>query len=95
MTGTLLFHSPSQTPLHPFSTPLLPSRGISAIVWLMVYYLIPLSTMVKIVRTKDASSIYMPLAFAAALNGGLWTVYGLVRLAGRGGGSLGGGGGAD
>ena len=52
----------------------------------MVYYLIPLSTMVKIVRTKDASSIYMPLAFAAALNGGLWTVYGLVRLVGKWGG---------
>ena len=61
----------------------------------MVYYLIPLSTMVKIVRTKDASSIYMPLAFAAALNGGLWTVYGLVRPEGKWGGGLGRGRAAD
>jgi hypothetical protein len=45
----------------------------------MLYYVIPLSTMIQIVRQHDASSIYLPLAIAAALNGGMWTIYGLVR----------------
>ena len=43
-----------------------------------MYYVIPLSTMVTIVRHKDASSIYLPLAATAILNGGMWTIYGLV-----------------
>jgi len=57
----------------------LPNRGTVSVVILMLYYVIPLSTMVQIVRQHDASSIYLPLAIAAALNGGMWTIYGLVR----------------
>ena len=54
-------------------------RGSVSVAILLVYYVIPLSTMVTIVRHKDASSIYLPLAAAAILNGGMWTIYGLVR----------------
>jgi hypothetical protein len=49
----------------------------------MGYYVVPLSTMVTIVRTRNAASIYPPLAVAVVANGSLWTVYGFgigVRL---------------
>ncbi|KAG2492536.1 hypothetical protein HYH03_009201 [Edaphochlamys debaryana] len=52
--------------------------GINAIAILMVYYLIPLSTMFQILRTHNAASIYPPLAAAAVANGGLWTIYGFA-----------------
>ena len=56
-----------------------PVRGAVSVAILMLYYVILLSTMVQIVRQRDASSIYLPLACAAVLNGGMWTIYGLVR----------------
>lgn len=56
--------------------------GSLCVAILICYYVIPLSTMVEIVRQKDASSIYLPLAGAAILNGGMWTIYGLVGLDG-------------
>lgn len=39
---------------------------------------IPLSTMVNIVRSRNAASIYPPLAVTAIANGTMWTVYGLA-----------------
>ncbi|GIL83776.1 hypothetical protein Vretimale_10571 [Volvox reticuliferus] len=52
--------------------------GTNAIVILMVYYIVPLSSMYDIVRRKNAISIYPPLACGAIANGGLWTVYGFA-----------------
>ncbi|GLC60826.1 hypothetical protein PLESTB_001680300 [Pleodorina starrii] len=52
--------------------------GINAIVILMVYYLIPLSSMYDIIRRKNAISIYPPLALGAIANGSLWTIYGFA-----------------
>jgi hypothetical protein len=49
---------------------------LCAVVILMLYYLIPLSTMWEIVKTKNAASIYPPLALASIANGVLWTIYG-------------------
>ncbi|KAG2491922.1 hypothetical protein HYH03_009657 [Edaphochlamys debaryana] len=50
--------------------------GTSAVVILMLYYFVPLSTMVTIVRTRNAASIYPPLAVTAILNGTMWSIYG-------------------
>ncbi|PNH08420.1 Bidirectional sugar transporter N3 [Tetrabaena socialis] len=52
--------------------------GTSAVIVLMAYYLIPLSTLPDIVRSRNAASIYPPLAAAAIANGGLWTIYGFA-----------------
>ncbi|EFJ50800.1 hypothetical protein VOLCADRAFT_88688 [Volvox carteri f. nagariensis] len=52
--------------------------GTNAIIILMVYYFIPLSSMYDIIRRKNAISIYPPLACGAIANGGLWTVYGFA-----------------
>lgn len=52
--------------------------GMNAVVILMLYYFIPLSTMVNIVRSRNAASIYPPLAVTAIANGTMWTVYGLA-----------------
>ena len=71
---------PTQSPVCPHypHTFISYRRGSVSVAILLVYYVIPLSTMVTIVRHKDASSIYLPLAAAAILNGGMWTIYGLV-----------------
>ncbi|PNH08837.1 Sugar transporter SWEET1 [Tetrabaena socialis] len=52
--------------------------GTSAVVVLMGYYVVPLSTMLDIVRSRNAASIYPPLAAAAIANGTLWAVYGFA-----------------
>mmetsp|Transcript_13992 Transcript_13992/g.30254 ORF Transcript_13992/g.30254 Transcript_13992/m.30254 type:complete len:297 (-) Transcript_13992:751-1641(-) len=52
--------------------------GLSCVLILMIYYTIPLSTLLHIIRTRNAASIYLPLAATAILNGGLWTIYGLA-----------------
>lgn len=52
--------------------------GLVAIISLMTYYLIPLSTMYDVIKSRDAASIFLPLAVAAIVNGGLWTTYGLA-----------------
>ncbi len=44
----------------------------------MCYYIMPLSTLVTIVRTRSAASIYPPLAVASIANGSLWTIYGFT-----------------
>lgn len=55
------------------------SRGTSADVILLLYYASPLSTFGNVIRTKDSSTIYLPLAITAAANGSMWTAYGAVR----------------
>ncbi|KAG2442223.1 hypothetical protein HYH02_009707 [Chlamydomonas schloesseri] len=54
--------------------------GTSAVVILMIYYFVPLSTMVHIVRTRNAASIYPPLAATAIANGLMWSVYGFAVM---------------
>ncbi|KAG2434714.1 hypothetical protein HXX76_007604 [Chlamydomonas incerta] len=54
--------------------------GTSAVVILMLYYFVPLSTMVQIVRTRNAASIYPPLAVTAIANGLMWTIYGFAVM---------------
>ncbi|GAX82506.1 hypothetical protein CEUSTIGMA_g9933.t1 [Chlamydomonas eustigma] len=52
--------------------------GAMSVAVVIIYYVIPLSTMIQVVRHRDASSIYLPLAVASIVNGGAWTVYGLA-----------------
>ena len=52
--------------------------GSTCVILLIIYYTIPLSTFFYVIKNRDASSIYLPLAIAAIANGGLWTVYGLA-----------------
>jgi len=53
--------------------------GLMGNLVLLIYYAAPLSTMWQIVKTRDASSIYAPMAMANIANGFCWTVYGIVR----------------
>ena len=52
---------------------------------LMLYYFVPLSTMVQIVKTRNAASIYPPLAITAIANGLMWSIYGFAIMVGEGG----------
>lgn len=45
---------------------------------LITYYASPLSTLYKTWRTRDASSLSLPLATANAINGALWVAYGIA-----------------
>ncbi|PNW81052.1 hypothetical protein CHLRE_07g340700v5 [Chlamydomonas reinhardtii] len=54
--------------------------GTSAVVILMLYYFVPLSTMVQIVKTRNAASIYPPLAITAIANGLMWSIYGFAIM---------------
>ncbi|PNW77088.1 hypothetical protein CHLRE_10g421650v5 [Chlamydomonas reinhardtii] len=52
--------------------------GINATIILMVYYVIPLSSLWDVIKSKNAISIYIPLAIGATANGCLWTAYGFA-----------------
>ncbi|KAG1680394.1 hypothetical protein FOA52_015485 [Chlamydomonas sp. UWO 241] len=52
--------------------------GAMCIAILCIYYLIPLSTMLHIIRAREASSIYLPLAITAMVNGAMWMIYGFA-----------------
>lgn len=45
---------------------------------LIVYYTAPLSTVVTVIRSKNASSIHWPMAIMNCVNGSLWLGYGLA-----------------
>ena len=45
----------------------------------LLYYTSPLSTLLKIVRQRDASSLYLPLIVTSFLNASLWVVYGFAK----------------
>lgn len=47
------------------------------------YYSAPLSSLWTVIRTRNATSLYAPLAVAAICNGSLWTIYGLVLGVGQ------------
>ncbi len=52
--------------------------GSTAVAAVLLYYIIPLSSIFQVVKHRDASSIYLPLGCCAILNGGCWTIYGLA-----------------
>ena len=52
--------------------------GWVAVIALLVFYTSPLSDLSNVIRTKDASSISLPLAIANGINGMLWSAYGLA-----------------
>eukprot|EP01025_Chloroclados_australasicus_P037509 TRINITY_DN3829_c1_g1_i1.p2 TRINITY_DN3829_c1_g1~~TRINITY_DN3829_c1_g1_i1.p2 ORF type:complete len:269 (+),score=11.79 TRINITY_DN3829_c1_g1_i1:65-808(+) len=47
---------------------------------LVVYYAAPLSVFYKVVRQRDCSSLYLPLAITNTVNSSMWFIYGLVGL---------------
>jgi len=62
---------------------LLHENGKEIVGWLavglsLVMFASPLSTIIEVIKTKDASSIYLPLTFASILCAGLWASYGLM-----------------
>lgn len=54
--------------------------GLAGNVISMVYYSAPLSTMAEVIRTRNSSSILLPLTLMNLTNAILWTTYGLAVL---------------
>lgn len=54
--------------------------GTIAVIASILYYAAPLSTMARIVRKKDASSLYLPLVLVNLVNAVLWFIYGLAGI---------------
>jgi uncharacterized protein with PQ loop repeat len=54
--------------------------GTLAVIFSIAYYAAPLSTMARVIRKKDASSLYLPLVLVNLLNAVLWFVYGLAGI---------------
>jgi uncharacterized protein with PQ loop repeat len=52
--------------------------GTSSVLILMAFYSSPLTNLVQVVKTKDASSLNLALAIASGINGALWTCYGFA-----------------
>ena len=52
--------------------------GISTILITILFYASPLSTLIKVVETKNSSSIYLPLSIASLLTGTFWIIYGAI-----------------
>eukprot|EP00798_Chlamydomonas_sp_ICE-L_P020214 gene20214-26961_t len=52
--------------------------GTSSMVFTMIFYLAPLSSMLKVVQQGNAASIYLPLSIAIVCYGSAWTIYGLA-----------------
>lgn len=55
--------------------------GIVALIVSIFYYAAPCSTLLKSIKTKDASSMLLPLICANLANATLWFFYGLIGLA--------------
>jgi solute carrier family 50 protein (sugar transporter) len=58
-----------------------PSQSLVGIICDVVsisYYMAPLSTLYKVIKTRDASSLYAPTICANLLNAAMWTIYGLA-----------------
>jgi hypothetical protein len=58
-------------------------RGSTSVSTLALYYTAPLSTLARVVTTRNASSLHWPLCLMNVVNGCLWFAYGLVRPWGR------------
>lgn len=54
--------------------------GTIAVIVSIAYYAAPLSTMARVVRKKDASSLYLPLVLVNLVNAVLWFIYGLAGI---------------
>lgn len=54
--------------------------GITANLFTVCYYAAPCSNMLNVIKTKDASSLYLPMAIANLLNATSWIVYGIFGL---------------
>ena len=54
--------------------------GTLAVICSIAYYAAPLSTMARVIRKKDASSLYLPLVLVNLVNAVLWFVYGLAGI---------------
>eukprot|EP00887_Chlorella_sp_A99_P007766 scaffold20.g7766.t1 len=53
--------------------------GFTANAILLMYYAAPLSTILTVVRTRNSSSLFFPLAIMNSVNGTLWLIYGIAR----------------
>ena len=53
-------------------------RGAAGALALVAYYTAPLSTLIKVVRRKDSSSLHAPLCIMNFVNMCMWLSYGLV-----------------
>lgn len=53
------------------------SQGIGATVMICLMYIAPLSTMWKVIKDKDSSSIYIPVSLVIFINSCFWFGYGL------------------
>lgn len=69
---------PGAGPVGPFPNPGAIVFGILTIISVIVFFASPLSTIKKVVETKDSSSIDPPLVICALLNCTLWTIYGIA-----------------
>lgn len=53
--------------------------GCISLFFLVAFYTSPLVTLSKVVRERDSSYFFMPLALACLVNGSLWFAYGLAK----------------
>lgn len=58
--------------------PLLPYRGCATVFILIIFYTAPLSVLAEVFRTRSSAALYLPFAVMNAVNGLLWTAYGLA-----------------
>jgi hypothetical protein len=49
---------------------------------LLIFYSAPLSVIAQVLRSRSSAGLYLPFAIMNVVNGGLWTVYGLVSAPG-------------
>eukprot|EP01026_Neomeris_dumetosa_P028081 TRINITY_DN2277_c1_g1_i9.p3 TRINITY_DN2277_c1_g1~~TRINITY_DN2277_c1_g1_i9.p3 ORF type:complete len:268 (-),score=18.84 TRINITY_DN2277_c1_g1_i9:748-1551(-) len=54
--------------------------GLTNNIVLTIYYAAPLSVLYKVIVTRNAASLYLPLLLANTVNGSMWFVYGLIGL---------------
>ena len=45
---------------------------------LLVYYAAPLSTMFRVIKRRDSSSLHLPMGIMNLINGSLWVAYGIA-----------------
>lgn len=46
----------------------------------LAYYASPLSTIYKVMKTRDATSLHTPMIIANMMNGSMWTCYGFLAV---------------
>ncbi|KAG5175842.1 sugar efflux transporter for intercellular exchange-domain-containing protein [Tribonema minus] len=53
--------------------------GTICIIVLVIFYVAPLSTLAQVLKTKDSSAFFLPLALTTAINGAIWTAFGVYN----------------